>query len=218
MDNDINKKLAGEIFAKTGIAIDPDDPAFIIVHLNRLVFDEQKTELADILCSFAANAEKQADKVHTSVDQLSEVYNELDKVHKEIFHKSEEFQQKSADAAAKMAIKRIDIVESDVSQSIANERIEFINESMALIKLRERESMERISAWTVEETEKTKNRMEEVIYTAIGKEINNIKRSANRLAEQMAFINNNRHKQSLLALSVFAIGSLFGGLIIYLVK
>ena len=39
------RKYIAELVEKTGIRIDEDDPAFVLVLLNRLILQDQKTEL-----------------------------------------------------------------------------------------------------------------------------------------------------------------------------
>lgn len=46
MDQETKRRLAAEVFAKTGIAIDADDPAFVLVELNRMIFEDQHNDLA----------------------------------------------------------------------------------------------------------------------------------------------------------------------------
>ena len=65
-----NKKLAGEIFARTGIAINPDDPIFVLVELNRLVLDDQKTDLEEIRASFDASAQNASEALTQKIGLL----------------------------------------------------------------------------------------------------------------------------------------------------
>ncbi|QFY42330.1 hypothetical protein F6R98_06560 [Candidatus Methylospira mobilis] len=218
MDIDINKKLAGEIFSKTGIAIDPDDPAFVIVHLNRMIFDGQKIDLAGMLDRFAANVEKQADKIHISIDQLSEVYNDLERVHKEIFYKSEEFQKKSADAAANSATEQIKMAEE-----IASRNVELAEKvAVARAELAGEEAKARADVWADDQKVNVKQVITEVVRDSLQRELAILKESTNDAAKQIEAakesLNNNNKQVLLLILACLSSSFIAAAFMVFLIN
>ncbi len=64
------KDLIGEVAARNGIRLEPDDPAFALVTLNELVLERAIGEIAEQVRGSASELAKAAEKVHARAGVL----------------------------------------------------------------------------------------------------------------------------------------------------
>jgi hypothetical protein len=71
------RQLVAKIVERSGAKLDPDDPAFLLVELNHLAFDELANELADdIIAKLNVATDKFGDITTRGVDDFVSVANE----------------------------------------------------------------------------------------------------------------------------------------------
>ncbi len=64
------EKLIGEVAARNGIRIEPDDPAFALVTLNQLVLEEAVKNLVREIRAATADFESAAERVQSRVGAM----------------------------------------------------------------------------------------------------------------------------------------------------
>ena len=110
------KKLSGEVFARTGIPVDPGDPIFAVVDLALLGVDARKTEIEELLVEFAGRIKRDeeyaARKFDSQVGIIVNATNGAKAALGELATNSEkyakEYQKTAAEKEAKSAVKFID--------------------------------------------------------------------------------------------------------------
>jgi hypothetical protein len=126
------------------------------------------------------------EKINYATIQLSEVYKDLDKIHKEIFRKSEEFQRKSAEASANLAIEHIRLAEEvstrniELAEKVAIERTELAGE----------EAKARAEVWAEGEKVSVKQVIAEVVQESL----------CTQIETASASLSNNKYNMILLIL------------------
>ena len=130
------KKLSGEVFARTGIPVDPGDPIFAVVDLALLGVDERKTEIEKLLVEFAARIKRDeeyaARKFDSQVGIIVNATNGAKAALGELATNSEkyakEYQKTAAEKEAKSAVKFIDeAVEKILEDAINRGRKDLIS-------------------------------------------------------------------------------------------
>jgi hypothetical protein len=68
------RRLAAALLERTGLKVDPDDPAFVLVELNRMVLQEESAKAAEAISVASANANA---KLLASADAWASQSNDL---------------------------------------------------------------------------------------------------------------------------------------------
>jgi hypothetical protein len=110
------KKLSGEVFARTGIPVDPGDPIFAVVDLALLGVDARKTEIEKLLVEFATRIKHDEEyatrkfdsQVGTIVNATNGAKAALGELAKNSEKYANEYQKSAAEKEAKSVVKFID--------------------------------------------------------------------------------------------------------------
>jgi len=96
-------RLSAAVYKKTGIVIDPDDPAFAVVELNRLVIEEVAGRLAERLETLPERIQERgkALAVEVGVEGVQRVSEVLGEARRTITSHTEQAQQRIAEQTAK---------------------------------------------------------------------------------------------------------------------
>jgi hypothetical protein len=68
------RRLAAALLEKTGLKVDPDDPAFVLVELNRMVLQEESAKAAEAISEASERANA---KLLATADALAAQSNEV---------------------------------------------------------------------------------------------------------------------------------------------
>lgn len=96
-------RLSAAVYKKTGIVIDPDDPAFAVVELNRMVIEEVADRLAERLGALPERIQERgkALAIEVGVQGVQRVTEVLGEARRTIASHTEQAQQRIAEQTAK---------------------------------------------------------------------------------------------------------------------
>jgi len=96
-------RLSAAVYKKTGIVIDPDDPAFALVELDRLVVEEAASRLAERLETLPERIQSSAKALAAEVGAqgVLRVVEMLGEARRTIASDTEQAQQRIAEQTAK---------------------------------------------------------------------------------------------------------------------
>jgi len=96
-------RFSAAVYKKTGIVIDPDDPAFAVVELNRLVIEEVAGRLAERLEALPERIQERgkALAIEVGVQGVQRVSEVLGEARRTIASHTEQAQQRIAEQTAK---------------------------------------------------------------------------------------------------------------------
>jgi hypothetical protein len=96
-------RLSAAVYKKTGIVIDPDDPAFAVVELNRLVIEEVAGRLAERVETLPERIQERgkALAIEVGVQGVQRVSEVLGEARRTIASHTEQAQQRIAEQTAK---------------------------------------------------------------------------------------------------------------------
>jgi hypothetical protein len=115
-------RLSAAVYKKTGIVIDPDDPAFAVVELNRLVIEEVAVRLAERLETLPERIQERgkALAIEVGVQGVQRVSEVLGEARRTIASHTEQAKQQIADQTAK------------ASKDLAREVVEVVRAAQSL--------------------------------------------------------------------------------------